>query len=230
VQYHYPRWAQRWPVTWIRLAAHYLLLRPALFLLGYPRIVGRENLRSLRGPVLVISNHIDDVDVGFILAALPARFRHRLAAAAGGEAMEALRTPPSSRGVFGRINDRIAWALGAALLNIFPLPREAGFRQSFEYAGESINRGYSVLVFPEGRHTTTGDLLPFRSGIGILANSLRVPIVPMRIDGLYALKKAGKKFALPHKVTVRIGSPVSFSADSDPTAVANELRTRVAAL
>lgn len=230
VQYHYPRWAQRWPVTWIRLAAHYLLLRPAVFVLGYPRIVGRENLSNLRGPVLVICNHIDDVDVGFILAALPARFRHRLAAAAGGEAMEALRTPPPSRGVFGRVNDRIAWALGAALLNIFPLPREAGFRQSFEYAGESINRGYSVLVFPEGRHTTNGDLLPFRSGIGILANSLRVPIVPMRIDGLYELKKAGKKFALPRKVTVRIGSPVSFPADSDPTAVANELRTRVAAL
>jgi 1-acyl-sn-glycerol-3-phosphate acyltransferase len=88
---------QRWPVTWIRLAAHYLLLRPAIFLLGCPRVEGRENLIGVQGPVLVICNHISDVDVGFVLTALPARIRHRLATATGGEALEALRTPPSSR-------------------------------------------------------------------------------------------------------------------------------------
>lgn len=230
VQYHYPRWAQRWPITWIRLLAHYLLMRPAVLLLGWPKIIGRENLRDLRGPVLVVCNHIDDVDVGFVLTALPARFRHRLAAAAGGEAMEVLRTPPPTRGFFGRINDRIAWALGSALLNIFPLPRQAGFRQSFAYAGESVNRGYSVLVFPEGRHTTTGEILPFRAGIGILANDLQIPIAPMRIDGLFEFKKAGKKFALPHEITVRIGRPVSFPAGTDPESIARELRRIIAGL
>ena len=38
VPYHYPRWVQRWPVTWLRLAVHYLLLRPAVFLLGWPHV------------------------------------------------------------------------------------------------------------------------------------------------------------------------------------------------
>ena len=161
-EYHYPRWTLRWPVTWVRLMAHYLLLRPAVFLLGWPRVVGREHLRRFSGPMLVICNHIADVDVGFVLSALPARFRHHLATAAGGESMEALRTPSANRGLFGSIWDRLKWISGAALLNIFPLPREAGFRQSFAYAGEAVERGYSVLVFPEGRHTTTGELLPFR--------------------------------------------------------------------
>jgi long-chain acyl-CoA synthetase len=230
VQYHYPRWAQRWPVTWIRVLVHYLLMRPAVLLLGWPKIVGWENLRDVRGPVLVVCNHIDDVDLGFILTALPARFRHRLAAAAGGAAMEALRTPPPTRGFFGRLNDRIAWVLGAALLNIFPLPRQAGFRQSFAYAGESVNRGYSILVFPEGRHTPSGEILPFQAGIGILANDLQIPIVPMRIDGLFELKKAGKKFALPHRITVRSGGPVSFPAGTDPEFIARELRVIVAGL
>src|SRR5579862_6197002 len=81
VAYHYPRWVLRWPVTWIRLLAHYLLMRPAIVLLGWPRILGRENLRGVHGPLLVISNHLGDVDPGFILTALPARFRHRLAIA-----------------------------------------------------------------------------------------------------------------------------------------------------
>ncbi len=71
-RYHYPAWVQRWPTTWVRLIIHYLLLRPAVFLLGWPRISGRENLRGLRGPALVVCNHIDDVDVGFVQTALPA--------------------------------------------------------------------------------------------------------------------------------------------------------------
>ena len=155
--YHYPRWALRWPVKWVRLAVHYLLLRPAVFLLGWPRVEGRENLRGVAGPALVICNHIGDVDPGFVLTALPGRLRHKLAIATGGEALEILRTPPASRSVMRSAYDQLKWTLGVSLLNLFPLPREAGFRESFAYAGECVDRGYSVLVFPEGRHTTDGE-------------------------------------------------------------------------
>lgn len=225
--YHYPAWTQRWPATWIRFAVHYLLLRPAVFLLGWPRISGRENLRNLTGPVLVICNHIDDVDVGFIYTALPFRFRHKLATAAGGEAMEALRTPPATRNVLLRMCDRVEWFLGVLLLNIFPLPREAGFRDSFAFAGESVDRGYSILVFPEGHHTTDGKLRPFRSGIGLLANNLRLPVVPMRINGLFEVKRAGKRVARPHQIAVRIGKPIRFAPELDPALIAVQLQAAV---
>ena len=229
-EFHYPRWALRWPVTWARLAAHYILVRPAVFLLGWPRVIGRENLRGLRGPVLVISNHIDDVDVGFIQTVLPPRLRHRLATAAGGEALESLRSPAAERSWLGRIYDRVQWTLGVALLNLFPLPRKAGFRKSFAYAGEAVDRGYSVLVFPEGRHTEDGRLSPFRSGIGLLVNNLRVPVVPMRIDGLFEIKQAGRKFAPPRKIQVRIGVPVEFSPEREPEEIALELKEMVGSL
>ncbi|HXJ86436.1 MAG TPA: AMP-binding protein [Candidatus Binatia bacterium] len=228
--YHYPCWVLRWPVTWIRLLAHYLLMRPAIMLLGWPRILGREHLREVKGPLLVISNHLGHVDPGFILTALPARFRHRLAIATGGEALEALRSAGLDRNWFLRAYDRMKWILGVSLLNLFPLPREAGFRRSFAYAGEAVDRGYSILVFPEGRHTTDGKLLPFRSGIGLLAQNLAIPVLPMRIDGLFELKQVGKKFALPWKVSVRIGTPVTFSPYTDAAAVALELRERIANL
>lgn len=228
--YHYPRWTLRWPVTWLRLAAHYLLLRPAIILLGWPRIEGREHLRGTKGPVLVIANHLGDVDPGFILTALPARFRHRLAIATGGEALEALRTPSPDRNLFLRIYDRIQWVLGVSLLNLFPLPREAGFRRSFAYAGEAADRGYSVLVFPEGRHTTDGKLLPFRSGTGLLAQNLGIPILPMRIDGLFEIKQSGKKFAAPWKIHVRIGALMTFAVGTAPEKIAAELREAVARL
>ena len=228
--FHYPRWTLRWPITWLRLAAHYLLGRPAMFLLGWPRVTGRENLRGIRGPLLVVSNHVDDVDIAFIQAALPARIRHRIATATGGEALEALHSPASDRAwlsrVFLRIYDRVKWTLAVALLNLFPLPRQAGFRKSFAYAGEAVDRGYSVLFFPEGKHTTDGKI-HFRTGIGLLANNLRIPILPMRIDGLFEIKKAGKKFALPGKIQVRIGKPMQFAAEAEPEEIALALQKAV---
>jgi long-chain acyl-CoA synthetase len=228
--FHYPRWTLHWPTTWLRLAAYYLLARPAMLLLAWPRVIGRENLRGVRGPLLVISNHIDDVDIGFIQTALPARIRHRLATATGGEALEALRSPSASRMWLGKIYGRVQWTLAVALLNLFPLPREAGFRKSFAYAGEAVDRGYSVLVFPEGKHTTDGKLQTFRSGVGLLANNLRVPILPMRIDGLFEIKNARKRFAAPGKITVRIGKLLQFAADSDPEEIAQALQKAVANL
>jgi long-chain acyl-CoA synthetase len=198
-----------------------------VLLLGWPRIVGRENLRGFDGPALVISNHIGDVDVGFIQTALPARFRHRLATATGGEALEALRTPPEGRNLFMRIFDRIEWFLGVSLLNLFPLPREAGFRDSFAFAGQSVDRGYSILVFPEGHHTTDGNLRPFRSGIGLLVKNLGLPVIAMRIDGLFDLKKAGKKMTRPYQITVKIGSPRTFQLERTAEQIAAELQNRV---
>jgi long-chain acyl-CoA synthetase len=198
-----------------------------MFLLGWPRITGRENLRGVRGPLLVVSNHIDDVDVGFIQTALPSHIGHKLATATGGEALELLRSPAPDRAWFARIYDRLQWTLGVALLNLFPLPRQSGFRKSFAYAGEAVDRGYSVLVFPEGRHTEDGNLLPFRTGVGLLANNLRLPIVPMRIVGLFEIKKSGRKFAAPGKIEVRIGKPVQFSPETDPAEITRSLQRAV---
>jgi hypothetical protein len=44
------------------------------------------------------------------------------------------------------------------------------------------------------------------------------------------LKKARKKFALPHKITVKIGQPVTFPVGTDPEDIATELRAMVAGL
>jgi long-chain acyl-CoA synthetase len=230
VGYHYPRWALRWPVTWIRFLTYSLLMRPAIVLLGWPRIVGREHLRGVKGPLLVVSNHVSDVDAGFILTALPARFRHRLAVATGGEALEALRTPPAGRNFFLKIYDRAQWALGVSLLNLFPLPKQAGFRRSFAYTGEAVDRGYSVLVFPEGQHTKDGKMLPFRAGIGLLAANLGIPVLPVRIDGLFERKQAGKKFAAPWTIQVRMGEPLRFPPDAKPEAIAARLQDAVSSL
>jgi long-chain acyl-CoA synthetase len=224
VEFHYPAWVLRWPITWLRWFAYYFLMRPAMFLLAWPRIEGRENLRNFTGPMLVVSNHIGDLDIGFIQTALPARLRDHLATATRGEALEALHSPAPVTNIFRKVSDRLAWTLGVSLLNLFSLPREAGFRKSFAYAGMAVDRGYSVLVFPEGRHTVDGKINPFRSGIGLLANNLNIPVLPMRIIGLFELKQSGRRFARPHEIEVRIGRPMPPSISRNQRAERNRAR------
>jgi long-chain acyl-CoA synthetase len=226
-RYHYPSWVLRWPTTWVRWLAHYLLMRPVMLLLGWPRIQGRENLRGWNGPLLVVCNHISDVDVGFVQTALLARLRHRIATATGGEALEALRTPARGTGFLRRVYDRAQWMLGVSFLNLFPLPREAGFRQSFAYAGQAVDLGYSVLVFPEGRHTVDGKMNPFRAGIGLLAKNLDISVLPMKIVGLYEVKQAGRRLAHPFEISVRIGQPIKFAVGATPEEIASALQRAV---
>jgi long-chain acyl-CoA synthetase len=228
--YHYPSWAQRRPITWIRLLVYYLLAWPATWLLGSPRIRGRENLRGARGPVLVIANHTAYFDVAFILAALPMRLRHRLAVAMAGERLRSMRHPPAEMNLLRRWVNQVGYALTVALFNVFPLPQHSGFRESFQFAGESVDRGYSVLVFPEGEMTHDGKLAHFRSGIGLLANKLNIPIVPVRIDGLFELKQRKKRNARFGQIRVTIGAPIRFPAGTDPEQIARALESRVAGI
>ena len=93
-----------------------------------------------------------------------------------------------------------------------------------------MDRGYSVLVFPEGRHTVDGKMNPFRAGIGLLAKNLDVPVLPMKIVGLFEVKHAGRRFARPGEIGVRIGRPMRVAADGDPAQIARELQSAVEAL
>jgi long-chain acyl-CoA synthetase len=228
--YSYPRWTQHPLQRAVRVAVYYLFVWPATHLLAHPRVRGREKLGGLAGPALVVSNHITEIDIGFILAALPPRFRHRLAVGMIGERLRAMKHPPLEMNVVRRWIERLEYFLVVAMFNVFPLPQQAGFRESFAFAGESADRGYSVLVFPEGRRTPDGKLSPFRAGIGVLAKRLNLPVIPLRIDGLYEVKRAGHKFARPGAIRVSIGEPLRFATDAAPEAITSELEARVAAL
>lgn len=232
-EYVYPCWTQRAPVRWARLAAYYALVWPATQILGHPRIVGRENLRGVRGPVLIVSNHITRrADIGLILAALPWRFRHRLATAMGGETLQRMRRPPGDWFFAKRWAYQLGYWLASALFNVFPLPQFSGFRESFRYAGECVDRGYSVLVFPEGEvnDSETGEMAKFRSGTGLLAENLRIPIVPMRLDGVWGMKRQRRRLARIGEITVRIGAPITFPPGTAADQIAETLESTVRSL
>ncbi len=221
--YRYPRWAQRWPITWIREFIYYLLTWPATLIMAHPKVVGRENLRGVDGPLLISCNHITYIDVGFALWALPPRLRRKLAAGMLGELLWQMWRPPNDWNPFLRLSYKVGYYLVVALFDVFPLPQQSGVRESFAYAGESVDRGYSVLVYPEGQRTPDGNPVPFRSGFGMLAARLNVPVLPLRIDGLWDMKLKGHKIARPGQLTVMIGKPLRFPPDTPPDEITNQV-------
>ena len=222
--YPYARWPQWGAIAALRSFVYYLLVWPATMLLAMPRVEGREHLRGLQGPALFISNHVTRDDVGLVLKALPHRYRYRLATAMNGERLRDLRHPPREFGWFHRLIDPLGYFLVSALFNVFSMPKQSGVRASFQFAGESVDRGQSILIFPEGELTRDGRLGAFRAGIGVLAKTLQIPVVPIRIDGLYELRIAGKRLARPGTVRLCIGEPHRFEPAAEPEAIARRLR------
>jgi long-chain acyl-CoA synthetase len=225
--YPYPRWALRAPVRWWRLLWYYVLLLPLTRLLCWVKVRQRERLAELHEPALFIANHISMVDHGLILSALPWRFRHRLAIAMGGERLRGMGHPAKDVNWLERVWLRLQYLLVVTLFNVFPLPQKSGFRRSFAHAGEAVDRGYSVLVFPEGRTTQDGALLPFMPGIGMLAAQLNVPVVPIKIEGLFELKQRNRHWAWPGTVKLTFGKPLRFERDAEPTAITQALEERM---
>ncbi|HEY9232291.1 MAG TPA: AMP-binding protein, partial [Blastocatellia bacterium] len=228
--YPYPRWPRRFPVTWIRAAVFYLVMLPIIWLMSHVRVVGRTRLNDVRGPLLFVANHVSMVDQSLIQYALPARLRLKLAIAMEGEKLRNWRRPPRGTPAARRLLGYLQYILVVSLFNVFPLPQKSGFRRSFAFAGEAMDRGMSVLVFPEGRRTSDGEMKPFMEGIGLLATNLGAPVVPIKLDGLYEMKSSRRYFARPGEVKVTIGEPVEFARDTDAAQIARELQHRVATL
>jgi long-chain acyl-CoA synthetase len=229
--FQYPTWPQRWPARIFRAAVYNCLAVPAMLILGWPRITGREKLASLpsgkQRANLVIANHVTYFDPAYIMLGLPERFRSRLAVAMDGELLESMRTPPPGRNWFLALIDRITYFLLVLIFDVFPLPRRAGFQRSFAFIGNLIDRGWNVLVFPEGVRTKDGRLSPFRAGTGLLATRLRVPVIPMYLGNFWELKQKDKHMARPGQVWVAIGEPASFTESDSPEKVAQALQDRV---
>jgi long-chain acyl-CoA synthetase len=228
VAYPYPGWAMRFPMTWIRPVVYHLFLFPLTLIMCWVRVVGVERLANVKWPVLFISNHVTDVDAALTLSALPLRWRLRVAIAMSGELLRDWRYPPRGIGWFTRLRWKVQYALGVGLFNVFSLPRQSGFRQSFAYAGEAMDRGWSVLIFPEGTETRDGELQPFRAGIGLLASELNVTVVPIRLRGLWELKQKRQFFVRPNTVTVTFGDPITFPPETPAAEITKELELRYA--
>ena len=221
--------------------ARRVLWRAVLSLTGGLRVHGAAELPP--GPCLIVANHSSHADTAALIAALPARRRPVVAAAA-------------DYWFRGGFRPAICRALCAA----FPVRRSGGGSADLAAATRLLAAGHDVIVFPEGTRSRDGQIGDFRRGAARLAAAASAPLVPAGISGTRALLPPGGSGCAaglggagdagrlggadcasgaggPRRavVTVRFGAPVSVgpvSADlagalDDATA---EARERVVAL
>ncbi|MCI0421111.1 MAG: AMP-binding protein [Acidobacteria bacterium] len=233
--YPYPRWPLNSVVRWIRVMLFESLILPLARMLSRIEVSGIERLEALNEPALFVSNHVTYADPGVILAALPRKHRIRVAIAMDGERLRGWRHPVADTGFARQAGLKSFYYLAVLALNVFPLPQRSGFRRSFAFAGQVMDRGYHLLVFPEGRLTADGAVQPFRKGIGLLAAGLRAPVVPVKLDGLFELRQRRRRtlwaFVLrPGRVSVTIGNPLRFGVNEDPEVVTRKLEAAIGSL
>jgi long-chain acyl-CoA synthetase len=222
----YPHWPWRWPIRAIRSAYIALVMRPLVWLLAAPRVV-REPGELPPGPVLVIANHVTAYDGALVLYALPATVRGRMAIAMSAEMLLDLRRGRNQRSALRNLMAPPGYWLVTALFNVFPLPRQRGFQRSFAHAGEAMDRGYSVMIFPEGTRSADGKMHAFRAGIGLLAQQSRVPVVPVALIGLGEMRAGRARWYRSGRLEVRVGKAFPIEEGAEPTQLTARLEESV---
>ena len=207
----FPAWNRTIAARLVRRVMLAGFILPLARVFAWVHVDGRHHLEGLDGPLIFASNHQSYMDTPVIMAALTRRWRYRLAPAMSKEFFTA-HFFPEGRGLMPRLATSAAYYLAALSFNAFPLPqREAGARQTLRYMGELVEDGVSLLIFPEGHHTDTGQIDRFRAGIGMIASRLDVPVVPVRLEGVDRVLHRTWHMARPGHVRVTFGPPMRLA-------------------
>jgi long-chain acyl-CoA synthetase len=225
----FPAWTRTRPARLIRRVSLPTWILPLARVFAWLRVEGLEHLRDLDAPVIFAANHQSFMDGPVIMAALPARWRYRVAPAMAKEMFAAHFFPEQhQRGAWFRKS--LEYYLAVLFFNAFPLPqREAGARQTLRYIGELLGEKTSVLIFPEGHRSETGEIDTFRPGIGMIASRLDATVVPVRIVGLDKVLPVGSHMARPGRVRVIFGAPMRLTGE-DYEALAKRVEDAVRGL
>jgi len=179
----YRRVAKRWNVT-----RHvHRFCRPLT-------VEGAENLRGIDNPMLVIANHTSHFDTAIVLSMLPMRIYSRTAIAAAADRM---------------YRERLKGMWNSLRYNSFPITRGGG-REALAYSQWLLHNRWSLLIFPEGKRSRTGELQPFHVGPSLLALNEGVPVLPLYIKGAGDILPPGTQHSQPAPVLVRVGPLLRF--------------------
>ncbi|KKQ33321.1 MAG: Acyltransferase family protein [candidate division TM6 bacterium GW2011_GWF2_37_49] len=198
---------KKWPCSWwakiVRAVGQFwILLFTKIFM--KVEIDGLENIQDVSTPVIFMPNHNSYFDPLAVLQILPFKIRKRLTFAAAEDVL------------YGKFK-WISW-LGELFFNTFSLPRseESNIRAGLDVMGKALDKGLYVVVFPEGKISVDGKFQPLKSGAGLMAVEMHVPIIPIKIDGIENLAPYGS--FIPRRrvvVKIKIGKPIKFKkADS----------------
>ncbi len=221
-----PRLSRSLPGRGLRWAFLNLVASPFFRLLMDLEIRGLDALGSLDPPLMFAANHGSHLDTAAILAAVPPGWRLRIAPAVRKEYFDACWSATSSLG--DRLSAAGQFALACLLFGAFPLPqRLGGFGDTLRYAGDLAEGGLCILIYPEGKRSPDGQLQSFKSGVGLLARELDVPVVPVGIQGTFESLSLHDSWPRRGPVRVAFGEPLQLEEGETPDQLAARLEAAV---
>jgi long-chain acyl-CoA synthetase len=197
-----PVWAKWTYWRWVRVVGGVLretLLRGIVRIWVSQRTDGAEHAKNLSIPALYIFNHVDNLDGPVVYAALPWNIRKHLAVATADDVMR---------------EHKVLAFVQRLCFAAFNFARTEPIMPSMEYAAHLADQGWNIALAPEGRISTNGELQEFKSGIGLLAVELDMPVVVVKTIGLAGTVPVHTYWPKKRsKVIVRISEPVYFDSE-----------------
>ena len=215
------------PIRLVRALFRETVIRP-LFRHYLPLSIDGD-VSGISKPVIFAANHQSNLDTLAVLTALPYSWRGTIAPVVQQEYFDAYL---ERRGSFGqRLSAALQYWLALVLVHAFPLPRSGtATRRPMRFAGSLVDHGYSILIFPEGRLTRDGTIERFKPGVGLLAVRLGLAVVPVHLDGLYAIMSYRERWPKRGPVRVRFGPPLHFDEATTFEEAARRVEDAVRAL
>jgi 1-acyl-sn-glycerol-3-phosphate acyltransferase len=171
----------------------FLFLKLLLFIYCRTKVHGVENIPR-DPPFILAPNHISVLDHAVVSLAIGKQRREQLYSL-------------SSKHFYDNTVARIFMKMGA---NVMRLDREEDFIIGLSAAAKVLKLGKSIYLNPEGTRSKTGELLPFKVGVGVLAVETGVPIIPVFIKGTFEVIRPGSVFPRPHEIEVTFGKPITM--------------------
>lgn len=138
-------------------------------------VIGAENIPQ-NDNFILCSNHINNLDPIWLLAAMGETNYHKIGCLAAVHLYQNKRT----RSLFN-------------MIGAIPVDRSGNTAPALKRCTECLIEGYSLIIFPEGARTRDGRMLPFKNGAAELSVKTGKPIIPARIDGGFDIFPRGKK-------------------------------------
>jgi len=184
------------------------------------KIINHENLSKVEGSFVLISNHSSHLDVITLFSCLPLDKINNCFSVAARDYFFA--------------NDVIAY-LTRLFFNSVPFSRNFSAHSALKACGILLDQGKSLILFPEGTRSLTGQMASFKPGIGILMAERKHPVIPIYLKGNYEAYPKGAA-GLPKRLplTAIIGEPMVFeqyaSTSDNWYHIAKEVENRVVEL
>lgn len=194
----------RWQITWWARIGRRLFRWHAYdrFANRYCKpltVTGLHKFDTIKGPCIIVANHTSHMDALVLNASLPNRIRWNVYSGAAADRWF----------VKGRKELVMQPWYQSLAMGTFPIQRGGGSK-ALDYPKWLLENGCNLIIFPEGTRSTSRSMAKFRHGVSVLALEKNVPVVPVFLTGLKAMRPKGSREIFPGPAGANVLDPIYF--------------------